>query len=123
MRNQIVTDTYVHPPSDPDIAAIVTQLSEGLPTIQQTLEHTFITGACLQQLSHFEPAAVVYAMTLDVDPDHTAASYRLAECLIALGKLEEAIPFLNKTIELSYGDFDKRKLMELAQRKLDTLLP
>jgi len=176
-----VTDTYVHPPSDPDIAAIVTKLSEGLPTIQQMLEqyreqlqqgytlgelrgitdegyaalykiahdlcnqgdfhhalpialqltlhkpsdnrYTFITGACLQQLSHFEPAAVVYAMTLDVDPDHTAASYRLAECLIALGKLQEAIPFLNKTIELSYGDFDKRKLMELAQRKLDTLLP
>jgi len=35
-----VTDTYVHPPSDPDIAAIVTQLSEGLPTSQQTVEQS-----------------------------------------------------------------------------------
>ncbi len=176
-----MTDTYVHPPSNPDIAAIVAQLTDGLHNIQQTLEqyreklehgctlgelrgitedgyaslykiayylcdqsdfhhalpvalqltlhnptdsrYPFMAGSCLQRLGHLGPAALMYALARDVDPDHAAAAYRLGECLIGIGKPEEAVPFMNKTIELSYGNFDMRKLMKLAQKKLDSLLP
>lgn len=174
-----MTDTYVHPPSDPEIAAIVGQLSDGLQHIQETLEkcreqleqgytlgelrgitdegyaslykiahrlcdqgdfyhalpvalqltlhnptdsrYAFMAGSCLQRLAHVEAAAMMFAIAIDVNPEHAAASFRLAECLIAAGKPNEAIPFLNKTIELSYGEFDKRKLMELAQNRLEEI--
>lgn len=173
-------DTYIHPPSDPEIASIVTQLTDGLQHIEQIIEesreyldqghtlgelrgitdegyaalykiayelcdqgefqnalpvalqltlhqptdsrYSFITGACLQRLKQFDSAALMYALSLDVDPEHAAAAYRLAECLIAIGKPEEAKPFLHKAIELSYGDFDRRKLMEMTQKKLGDLL-
>lgn len=175
-----MTDTYVHPPSDPHVAAIVTQLTNGLHTIQQTIEqcreqlkqgytlgglrgisdegyaalyniahnlcdqgdfhhalpvalqltthnptdsrYPFMAGSCLQRLGHVEAAALMYAVALDVDPEHAAATYRLGECLIAVGKPEGAAPLLKKVIELSYGNFDKRTLMEMAQKKLDDLL-
>lgn len=177
----IMTDTYIHPPSDPDVAAIVAQLTDGLQNVQQTLEqcreqieqgytlgelrgitnegyaalykiahdlcdqgdfhhalpvalqltlhnptdsrYAFIAGSCLQRLGHLEPAALMYALALDADAAHAAASYRLGECLIAIGKQEEALPFLNKTIELCYGNFDQRRLMEMAKEKLDRALP
>lgn len=175
-----MTDTYIHPPSNPDIAAIVTQLSDGLQNIQQTLEqcreqlaqgytlgelrgitvegygalykiahdlceqgdfhhalpvavqltlhnptdsrYPFMAGSCLQRLGHVETAAPMYALALDIDPEHAAAAYRLGECLITVGKPEEAATLLNKVIELSYGNFDKRTLMDLAKKKLDDLL-
>jgi len=174
-------DSYAHPPSDPEVAAIVEQLSDGLHNIQQTLEqcreqleqgytlgelrgitdkgyaalykiahnlcdqgdfqhalpvamqltlhnptdsrYAFMAGSCLQRLTHFEPAAVMYALAIDANPDHAAASYRLAECLISLGKSDEALPFLNKAIDLCYGNFDKRQLMDMAKKKIDSLLP
>lgn len=177
----IMTDTYIHPPSNPEVAAIVTQLSDGLQNIQQTLEqcreqleqgytlgelrgitdegytalykiahdlcdqgdfhhalpvalqltlhkptdsrYPFMSGSCLQRLNHVEPAALMYAMALDANPEHAAASYRLAECLLALGKSEEALPLLNKVMDLCYGNFDKRQLMDMAKKKLDSLLP
>ena len=83
--------------------------------------YPFMTGSCLQRLKHFDSAALMYALSLDVDPEHAAAAYRLAECLIAIEKSAEAIPFLHKAIDLSYGKFDKRTLMEMAQKKLDGL--
>jgi tetratricopeptide (TPR) repeat protein len=83
--------------------------------------YAFMAGACLQRQNDLGPAALLYAMALDVAPEHAAAAYRLGECLIAIGKPEQAVPLLNKTIELSYGDFDKRTLMEMAQKKLDGL--
>jgi len=172
-------DTYIHPPSDPDIAAIVKQLSDGLQNVQQTLEqcqeqlkqgytlgelrgitasgyealykiahdlcdqgdfhhalpvalqlalhnakdsrYPFIAGACLQRLGHIEPAILMYALALDTDPEHAATCYRLAECLIANDKPDEATQFLNKTIDLSYGDDSRRELMAMAKNKLDQL--
>lgn len=174
-----MTDTYIHPPSDPDIASIVRQLTEGLQHIEQVIEecrelldkghtlgelrgitndgyealykiahelcdkgefqhalpvalqltlhqptdsrYSFMTGACLQRLKQIDSAALMYALSLDVDPEHASAAYRLAECLVAIGKPEGAIPFLHKAIDLSYGKFDKRTLMEMAQKKLDGL--
>jgi len=174
-----MNSTYIHPPANPEVAGIVTQLAEGLQHIEQIIEesreyldqgytlgelrgitdegyaalykiahelcdqgefqhalpiafqltlhqptdsrYSFITGACLQRLKQFDSAALMYALSLDVDPEHAAAAYRLAECLIAIGKPEEAKPFLHKAIDLSYGDFDKRTLMEMAQKKLDSL--
>ena len=176
-----MTDTYIHPPSDPEVAAIVEQLTDGLQNIQQTLEQCreqleqgytlgelrgitdegytalykiahelcdqgdfhhalpvalqltlhkptdsrfpFMAASCFQRLGHREPGAVMYALTLDANPEHAAASYRLAECVIAIGKSEEALPFLNKTIDLCYGNYDKRKLMEMAKARLNSLLP
>lgn len=85
--------------------------------------YAFMAGSCLQRLGHPERAALMYAMALEADSEHVAASYRLGECLIAAGKPEEAIPFLNKTMDLSYGDFSKRKLMDMARAKLAHLLP
>lgn len=84
--------------------------------------YPFVTGSCLQRLGHIEPAALMYALAVDVNPGHAAASYRLAECLLAIGKPDEATPFLNKTIDLCYGDFDKRKLLDMAKEQLDRIL-
>ena len=175
-----MSNIYLHPPTDPDVADIVQQLAASLENLPQTLEQCreqleqgytlgqlrgisdaeyealykiardlcdkgdfhhalpialqltlhhpidsrfpFIAGSCLQRLGHAEPAALMYAMALDVNPEHAAAAYRLGECLIAVGKSEEAIPFLSKTIELSYGNFSMRSLMDMAQKKLDELL-
>ena len=96
--------------------------------LQLTLHHPidsrfpFIAGSCLQRLGHAEPAALMYAMALDVNPEHAAAAYRLGECLIDAGKPIEAIPFLNQAIDLCYGKFDMLSLMDMAKAKLDTLL-
>jgi tetratricopeptide (TPR) repeat protein len=175
-----MTDTYLHPPSDPEVATIVAQLAEGLQHVQHAIEqcreqleqgytlgelrgitdegyaglykiaydlcdqgdfhhalpvalqltlhnptdsrYPFVTGSCLQRLGHIEPAALMYALAVDVNPGHAAASYRLAECLLAIGKPDEATPFLNKTIDLCYGDFDKRKLLDMAKEQLDRIL-
>lgn len=176
-----MTISFTHPPSDPDVATIVEQLTDGLQNIQQTLEqcceqlergytlgelrgitdegyaslykiahdlcdegnfhhalpvalqltlhnptdsrYPFITGSCLQRLGHFEPAALMYALAIDVDAGHAAATYRLGECLIELGKSDEAMQFLNKAIELCYGDFSKRTLLDMANKKVNSLLP
>lgn len=83
----------------------------------------FMAGACLQRLEQTEPAALMYALALDADPEHAAAAYRLGESLITAGNREEARTFLNKAIDLCYGRFDKRKLMEMTKIKLDSLLP
>lgn len=83
----------------------------------------FMAGSCMQRLGHHEPAALMYALAIDVEPEHAAASYRLGECLWSLGRNEDAIPFLQKCIDLSYGNFDRRKLMDLAKEKLARILP
>jgi hypothetical protein len=41
--------------------------------------------------------------------------------LIANDKSDEAAQFLNKTVELSYGDDSRRELMAMAKNKLDQL--
>jgi tetratricopeptide (TPR) repeat protein len=176
-----MSDTYLHPPADPEIAAIVAKLADGLQDLPQTiaqcrdqleqgyslgelrgitkteyeslykiahdlcnkgefhhalpialqltLHHPidsrfpFIAGSCLQRLGHTEAATLMYALTIDIDAEHAAAAYRLGECLIATEKPIEAIPFLNKAIELCYGHFEKRQLMALARATLENLLP
>ncbi len=176
-----MTNAYLHPPVDPEVAAVVAQLSDGLHNIQQTIEqcreqleqgvtlgelrgitdagyaalyriacelcdqgdfhhalpvalqlslhqpndsrYAFMAGSCLQRLGQHAQAVLMYAHTMDIDPGHAAASYRLAECVIAIGKPDEAVPFLNKAIELCYGDFSKRKLMGIAKARLERLLP
>jgi tetratricopeptide (TPR) repeat protein len=65
----------------------------------------------------------MYALTIDVDPEHAAASYRLGECLCSLGRNEDALPFLQKCIDLCYGNFDRRQLMTMANAKLAGILP
>lgn len=175
-----MSNAYLHPPTDPDVADIVQQLAASLENLPQTLEQCreqleqgytlgqlrgisdagyealykiahdlcdqgdfhhalpialqltlhhpvdsrfpFITGSALQRLGYLEPAALMYAMALDVNSEHAAAAYRLGECLIAVGKPEEATPFLSKAIELSYGNFSMCSLMDMAQKKLDELL-
>jgi tetratricopeptide (TPR) repeat protein len=175
-----MSNIYLHPPTDPDVADIVQQLAASLENLPQTLEQCreqleqgytlgqlrgisdaeyealykiardlcdkgdfhhalpialqltlhhpidsrfpFIAGSCLQRLGHAEPAALMYGMALDVNPEHAAAAYRLGECLIDAGKPIEAIPFLNQTIDLCYGKFDMLSLMDMAKARLDTLL-
>ncbi len=176
-----MTESYVYPPADPEVATVVAQLTEGLQNIQHTLEQcyeqleqgytlgelrgitdkgyaslykiahelcdqgdfqhalpvalqltlhkptdsrfAFMAGSCMQRLGQLEPAALMYAITLDVDPEHAAAAYRLGECLCSLGRNEEAMPFLQKCIDLCYGNFDRCQLMDMAREKLSRILP
>jgi tetratricopeptide (TPR) repeat protein len=83
----------------------------------------FMAGSCMQRLGQLEPAALMYALTLDVDPEHAAAAYRLGERLCSLGRNEEAMPFLQKCIDLCYGNFDRCQLMDMAREKLSRILP
>ncbi len=83
--------------------------------------YPFIAGACLQRLGHHAQAALMYALACDVNPDDAASAYRLAECLIAARRPDDAKPFLHKAIDLSYGKFHCRELQTLARKKLDAL--
>lgn len=176
-----MTNTYIHPPTDPEVAGIVAQLTEGLQNIQQTIEqcreqleqgytlgelrgitddgykalykiahdlcdqgdfhhalpvalqltlhkptdsrYAFIAGSCLQRLHQTELAALMYAIAVEVDSEHAAAAYRLGECLMTLGKPDEAISFLNQSINLSYGNSERSVLMVMAKAKLASILP
>jgi len=83
--------------------------------------YPFIAGACLQRLGQPEPAALMYALACDVNPDDAASAYRLGECLIAASRPDEAKSFLHKAVDLSYGKFHCRELQERARKKLEAL--
>lgn len=177
----MVTDTYIYPPADPEVASIVARLTDGLQNIREALaecrgqleqgytlgelrgisdegyaalykiahdlcdqgdfqhalpvalqltlhkptdsRYAFMAASCLQRLGHTETAALMYALAIEVAPEHAAASYRLGECLIAIGKPDESVAFLNKAIDLCYGNLDRRKLMDMAKARLERLLP
>lgn len=83
--------------------------------------YPFIAGACLQRLGQPAPAALMYALACDVNPDDAASAYRLGECLIAANRPDEARQFLHKAVDLSYGKFHCRALQERARKKLEAL--
>ncbi len=168
--------TYPYPPTDPEIAAIVEQLTNSLEHLPQVLEqfdqamkegvtlgelrgitktefnslfkitsklcndgafehalpiclqlmlhdptdsrYAFQTGSCLQRLGEYKYAAILFARTLDLQPNEAAAAYRLAECLLAIDKSIEAKALFEMAIELSRGKFHCRELYELAEARI-----
>lgn len=80
--------------------------------------YAFQTGACLQRLGEYNYAAILFARTLDLQPNEAAATYRLAECLLAIDKSIEAKALFEMVIELSRGKFHYRELYELAEARI-----
>ena len=87
------------------------------------LSHCCSPSLRLPIASRTELAALMYAIAVEVDSEHAAAAYRLGECLMTLGKPDEAISFLNQSINLSYGNSERSVLMVMAKAKLASILP
>lgn len=85
------------------------------PTVSR---YAFQTGTCLQRLGEYKYAAILFARTLDLQPNEAAAAYRLAECLLAIDKSIEAKALFEMVIELSRGKFHCRELYELAEARI-----
>ncbi len=88
----------------------------------RSARYTFLTASCLHRTGQVEQAALMYALTVDLDEHHAAAAYRLGECLAALEKLAEARQFFEKTLDLSRGDLSRRELLLMAESALEKLL-
>lgn len=83
--------------------------------------YAFLAATCLQRLRRWQEAALLYALTLDLEEDHAAAAFRLGQCLAASGKTHEASDMLEKSIALSRGNAERRELLLLAEQALSQL--
>ena len=83
--------------------------------------YAFLAGTCLQRTGQLQQAVLMYAMAFDLDDDHAAAAYRAGECLRSLDKPTEAKLMLEKSLDLSRGDFSRRELMLMAEKALAAL--
>ena len=83
--------------------------------------YAFQAGSCLQRLGEYKYAAILFARTLDLKSDETAAAYRLAECLLEIDRSTEAKALFEMVIELSRGKFHCRELYELAEARILSL--
>jgi type III secretion system low calcium response chaperone LcrH/SycD len=74
-------------------------------TYHSHLEQRFHVGraACLQMLKQHEEALRAYGLAYLLDASDPSVSLHIAECLIALGKKEEARGVLENVAELTQG--------------------
>ena len=64
---------------------------QGAKDIDRTVNAvTFQLGRAHQQMGHFEEAANDFREVIQFEPQHPAAHYNLSQCLVRLGKTEEA---------------------------------
>ncbi len=77
-----MSSTYLHPPADTDIAAIVGQLADGLTNLQQTLEQ------CREQLEQGYTLGELRGVT----EAEYAALYRIARDFCDRGDFHHALP-------------------------------
>jgi type III secretion system low calcium response chaperone LcrH/SycD len=75
-------------------------------TYHSHLEQRFHVGraACLQMLKQYEDALTAYGLAYVLDASDPSVSLHIAECLIALGKKEDARGVLENVAELTQGN-------------------
>lgn len=78
-------------------------------------------AASLQMLKHYEHAMTTYAMALTLDATDPEPMLRIAECLIALGRTEEATEALEMVRQVCAETKRRPELSARAQALLEIL--
>lgn len=78
-----------------------------------------IAGVCLQQLGQFEAAYRSYTQALAFDATDAVSTYRVGECLLALGEAADAHSAFEAAVKLSWADPAHTSVREAALQQLD----
>ncbi len=78
-----------------------------------------IAGACLQQLGQFEAAYRSYTQALAFDASDAAITFRVGECLLAMGEAADAHSAFEAAVTLSWADPAYTAVREAALHQLD----
>ena len=84
-------------------------------------DYAFMAASCLQRLGRHEPALALFTASALSQEDNPAAWLRMGECLKALGKPDEAIDALERSVELARKDARHAPVQEAAQCVASTL--
>lgn len=76
---------------------------------------------CLQQYGQHDSAARFYAQALAFDATDALATYRIGECLLAMGESVDAREAFEAAITLSWLDVSHEAVRLAAQQRLDDL--
>ncbi|MGI4861983.1 MAG: tetratricopeptide repeat protein [Janthinobacterium lividum] len=80
------------------------------------------SGACLQRLQRYEDALRPYCLCAAFSPTNLLCQLYIAQCLIALGKPEQAAEALRRLLAAPTNDNSQHALRQHAQMLLDTVL-
>jgi type III secretion system low calcium response chaperone LcrH/SycD len=83
-------------------------------------KHWMGLGACRQQLGKFKTAAQAYLLAGVLGPSDPTPPLQLAECLLALGDLDEAERVLKVALQVSSQDQQHAKVKARAEALLNT---
>jgi len=100
-----------------DATPIALQLTAHQP---QDARFAFMAASCMQRLGQFREAAALYGLALLAEHS-SAATYRLAECLAAMGETEKAIEAFDAAFDMSRRDERYRMLQERAADAISLL--
>lgn len=78
-----------------------------------------MAGVCLQQLAQFDAAYRSYAQALAFDATDAICTYRIGECLLALGETRDAHAAFEAAVKLSWADPAGILVREAALHQLD----
>lgn len=81
----------------------------------------FSVGLCLKNLGRYQEAIAPFCAAMGLDENPINAGLHLAECLAALGKVNEAQSLLNPIIDLSKIDNSYDSLVKRAESLKDLL--
>lgn len=83
--------------------------------------HHLVMALCLQQFGLYEAAARSYVHALAFDATDALATYRVGECLLAMGEPAQAREAFEDAVKLSWLDTAYEVVREAAQGQLDAL--
>ena len=81
----------------------------------------FSVGLCLKNLGRYQEAIAPFCAAMGLDENPINAGLHLAECLAAMGKVNEAQSLLNPIIDLSKIDNSYDSLVKRAESLKDLL--
>jgi tetratricopeptide (TPR) repeat protein len=81
----------------------------------------FSVGLCLKNLYRYQEAIAPFCAAMGLDENPITAGLHLAECLAALGKVNDAQSLLNPIIDLSKIDNSYDSLVKRAESLKDLL--
>ncbi len=78
-----------------------------------------IAGVCLQQLGQFDAAYRSYTQALAFDATDAICTYRVGECLLAMGDAADARSAFQAAVKLSWANPDQAPVRDAALQQLD----
>lgn len=78
-----------------------------------------IAGVCLQQLGQFDAAYRSYTQALAFDATDAICTYRVGECLLAMGEASDAHSAFEAVVKLSWADPAYASVRDAALHQLD----